>query len=340
MLVRALLVGLVVTAIARAAEPDARSGVETRADHAVILLFHHVATDTPPATSISPERFEALLELIEREGFRVLGLPELVARLREGAPVPDNAVAITFDDGYRSVHDHALPMLAARNWPFTVFVNRATIGGGVYMDLAALRGVQAAGATIANHGDTHASFATLAAADRGREFDGFDAIALSGPGVRRDLFAWPYGEFAQPAQRDLAARGWIGFGQQSGAVGPASDFTALPRHPISASMSDADVLMRLRSRPLPLRPSGSVRHVIAAGGPSPVLEFTLGGGAYDPTRLGCFTGTGQRLSIDRSNGTYAVSMPAALAPGRHRTTCTAPGRDGEIWWYSHPWIVR
>ena len=50
-------------------------------------------------------------------------LQELVDALRAGQPLPDRTAAITFDDGYISIYDTAWPLLRARGWPFTVFVN-------------------------------------------------------------------------------------------------------------------------------------------------------------------------------------------------------------------------
>lgn len=55
------------------------------------------------------------------ECFNVLPLADAVERLTHGR-MPPRAVAITFDDGYRSLHDLALPILRERALPATVFV--------------------------------------------------------------------------------------------------------------------------------------------------------------------------------------------------------------------------
>ena len=129
-----------------------------RTEELIILQYHFVSDAGPDSTSVSPERFEAHLRIIEEEGLAVVDLPSALDALSEQDALPERAVAITFDDGYVSVYRHAFPRLAERSWPFTVFVNPEAIDNGsqAHADWAALRDMQHAGATIANHGMRHA----------------------------------------------------------------------------------------------------------------------------------------------------------------------------------------
>src|SRR6056297_2355727 len=92
------------------------------ADHGVILMYHHVAGDTPASTSVTPTQFRRHLDFIEDNDFDVVPLQALLDAVYSGDSVPLNAVAITFDDAYVSVHSEALPELTSRGMPFTVFV--------------------------------------------------------------------------------------------------------------------------------------------------------------------------------------------------------------------------
>ncbi len=47
-------------------------------------------------------------------------------------------------------------------------------------------------------------------------------------GVEEPMFAYPYGEFDQALEHKLSERGWLGYGQQSGAIGQYSGKTRLP----------------------------------------------------------------------------------------------------------------
>jgi len=124
-----------------------------------VLRYHHISSNTPASTSTSPARFAMHLAYLEAHGFDVVPLETLVERLRSGQPLPDKTAAITFDDGYRSIHDTAYPMLKARGWPFTVFVNSEPHDRHQpsFMTWEQLREMSSHGATIANHTVSHPS---------------------------------------------------------------------------------------------------------------------------------------------------------------------------------------
>ncbi|WP_229507805.1 polysaccharide deacetylase family protein [Massilia sp. Dwa41.01b] len=67
------------------------------------------------------------MELLAR-CFNVLPLRDALAAIDAGT-VPPRAVCITFDDGYRSVHDLALPVLRRLKLPATVFVSSGYVNG-------------------------------------------------------------------------------------------------------------------------------------------------------------------------------------------------------------------
>jgi peptidoglycan/xylan/chitin deacetylase (PgdA/CDA1 family) len=70
---------------------------------------------------ISRTTFERRMRRLAEEGIPVLPLEEAVEKLRKGS-LPDCATVITIDDGFYSVHAAALPVLARRRFPATVYV--------------------------------------------------------------------------------------------------------------------------------------------------------------------------------------------------------------------------
>jgi peptidoglycan/xylan/chitin deacetylase (PgdA/CDA1 family) len=84
--------------------------------------------DDPFFEALPVEVFDRQMRLIARH-YVVLPVEELVDRLRAGT-VPRNAVAITFDDGYRDVLTHAAPILARYHLPATVFLATGFVGTG------------------------------------------------------------------------------------------------------------------------------------------------------------------------------------------------------------------
>jgi len=94
----------------------------------VILMYHRVATPTvdPWGLSVRPEHFRQHVVML-RERRTPLALSDFVARLRAGT-LPDNAVAVTFDDGYVDNLREARPHLVAANVPATVFLTVGAVG--------------------------------------------------------------------------------------------------------------------------------------------------------------------------------------------------------------------
>ncbi len=96
-----------------------------------ILTYHHIADHDPAyafdpgVADATPAQFRRQMELLCRYGTPI-GIDEL-CRALEGAPLPKNPVMVTFDDGYRSCHDTALPILRAVGMRATFFIPTAYI---------------------------------------------------------------------------------------------------------------------------------------------------------------------------------------------------------------------
>lgn len=104
-----------------------------------ILSFHRVNRDNDPFFPALPtDVFERQMAFIAR-AYVVLPVEDLVVRMRRGA-LPRNALAITFDDGYRDNLTHAAPILARHGLPATVFVVTGAIdtGEALWFDRLAL----------------------------------------------------------------------------------------------------------------------------------------------------------------------------------------------------------
>lgn len=94
-----------------------------------IVTYHHVA-DEPPGCPYDPTvcdadpvQFRRQLEMIARY-CNPIGIDDLM-RAIEGEPLPNNPVMVTFDDGYLSCHDTALPILRAVGVRATFFIATA-----------------------------------------------------------------------------------------------------------------------------------------------------------------------------------------------------------------------
>jgi peptidoglycan/xylan/chitin deacetylase (PgdA/CDA1 family) len=348
-----LLLSLVVLNPSSAAETSATP------TSAVVLLYHHVAEDTPASTSVSPATFAAHLKYLDEGGYHVVALSELIRHVRRGEPLPPRSVAITFDDGYRSVQTTAAPMLARRGWPYAVFVSTDYVDRGYagYLSWDALRSLESGGAEIGNHSRSHAHFPARMPGEGEPAWREriTDDVRWAQRRLREELrqplqaVAYPYGEFDTDVASIITALDLVGFGQQSGPVDHRSDPATLSRFPMAGSYATLDSLgEKLRTRPLPVAVLAPAARIRDAGSPAPTLRLRLEAPATAAdigATLRCYV-TGQPPAtvrwLDRDAGEFEVTATAALPVGRSKYTCTAPvpGNAGSFFWYSHLWMTR
>ena len=94
-----------------------------------ILLYHRVTPEPDPYLPPMPlATFRSQMEHLATH-FRVYRLDDAIAKLMWGG-LADNAVAITFDDGYRDNFEHAWPVLSRFGLPATIFLATGAIGTG------------------------------------------------------------------------------------------------------------------------------------------------------------------------------------------------------------------
>lgn len=102
-----------------------------------VLLYHACEPNESDfirdlSSNTSPDVLARHLDLLEQY-YRVIPLAQL-----ERGEVPDRAVVITFDDGYRSVYDGAFPLLQARGMPATVYLVTSVVDNGTLVWVNAL----------------------------------------------------------------------------------------------------------------------------------------------------------------------------------------------------------
>ncbi len=69
-----------------------------------------------------PKTFAEQLKYLRSEGFIGLTFGELCKRRRDGMPLPERPVVLTFDDGYADFVEKAVPLMVEHGFPATVFV--------------------------------------------------------------------------------------------------------------------------------------------------------------------------------------------------------------------------
>ena len=316
------------------------------ANSGVVLLYHHVAEDTPAITSISPVQFEKHLLILEQEKFTVMPLDQLVNLSLEGDGNERN-VAITFDDAYASVYSTAYPMLKSRNWAFTIFVATQYVSDSnpLYLSWAQLREMADNGVTIANHTLSHNHLIRKSPAEDlenwservKHEITGATLILKkAGPGS--GFFAYPYGEYNLDLLGIVGSLNMTGFGQQSGAIGPHSNRLLLPRFPL-AGVYVGEIAFRDKIRSLALPIQHPNIDPLVTNNYRPALPLSFIDSTMNVDRLTCY-GPGGLMALAELGPGHIMATPLEKVPvGRSRYNCTLP-RGNRFYWFSQLWIRK
>jgi peptidoglycan/xylan/chitin deacetylase (PgdA/CDA1 family)/glycosyltransferase involved in cell wall biosynthesis len=103
-----------------------------------ILMYHHVGPQRDgfdEFLNISPATFERHLRWLAKNGFTTIHLSDWIAAQRQGKPLPQKPVVLTFDDGYRDTAEFGFPLLEKYGFKATLFLVTDQIGGTNLWDL-------------------------------------------------------------------------------------------------------------------------------------------------------------------------------------------------------------
>ncbi|WP_127582842.1 polysaccharide deacetylase family protein [Paenibacillus koleovorans] len=95
-------------------------------DQVAVLMYHHISDTEESSGTVSTKLFRDQLEYLQRKGYQFLSLEQFHAYMNGGV-VPDNAVLVTFDDGYESFYLHGVPILHQLNIPAVNFLITETL---------------------------------------------------------------------------------------------------------------------------------------------------------------------------------------------------------------------
>lgn len=183
-----------------------------------LLLYHSVDRDCSPGYRewcVAPELFDEHLAMVDEMGFTCLTVSALRDAVTTGT-LPPRPLAITFDDGRADFVEHAVPVLAARGLPATIYLVSGKLGGtSDWLPMAAERtspmmswadagALGAAGIECGAHSMTHPHLDLLPTERARQEIVASRDELEQRLGVPVRTFAYPHG-FHSRSVRDLVA---------------------------------------------------------------------------------------------------------------------------------------
>lgn len=181
------------------------------------ILTYHAIDASGSVLSVRPETFRRHMEALSASGCEVTTLSDALQSLRQRAARGRPLVAITFDDGYESVHQAALPILRTHGFKATVFVASAHVGKindwpgqpawvprQRLLDHVRIEELRDYGCEIGSHTVTHPDLAALVPAEARVEIETSRKQLEDTFQCSVTAFAYPCGRF-NDAVRELVA---------------------------------------------------------------------------------------------------------------------------------------
>ncbi|MFH0929161.1 MAG: polysaccharide deacetylase family protein [Candidatus Aenigmatarchaeota archaeon] len=124
-----------------------------------ILYYHGIGETYPSPYNTKVSDFISHMDYLYKNNYNTITFAELLEYMNSNKKLPEKAVVITFDDGWKDQYDNAFPILKRYGFTATFFIiTNYTINNNYYpgyMGIADVQALHAGGMDIACHSKTH-----------------------------------------------------------------------------------------------------------------------------------------------------------------------------------------
>lgn len=183
-----------------------------------ILLYHKIGkSDLLPTTnghkpiikfSVQADMFETQMKYILDQGYTPLTIEELI-REEKANTLPIKPIIVTFDDGWRSQYENAIPILTKYHIPATFYIYTGVIGSPLYMTWDNLQELVNSGMEIGDHTKSHTRLTKIDPSRLDEELVQSKHILERNLHIPVTDFAYPYGDYDSKIIEAVRRAGYI-----------------------------------------------------------------------------------------------------------------------------------
>jgi len=295
-------------------------------------MYHRFGETKYPSTNITVEQLESHLNYLVEQNYRFIQASDLLDPEQQ----KEKTITVTIDDAYLSFYEVGLPIFEKYQVPVTLFLNTENVGGFNYMSWDQLRDSLRRGVEIQNHSHTHSSFATLDEEAIISEIETSQNLIFTNLNITPNLFAFPFGESSDLAQKTIERYFDAAFGQHSGAFSMNYQYY-IPRFPLNENYGSLDRLRDI-SKSLPFESAQLQPSNPTLNPPSTRFVLDVEGGVNG---VNCFIADFQG-SIEKKmtvlENKLLIELSRMPVSGRLRFNCTKV--DNDIFWYGHQYFLN
>jgi len=219
----------------------------------VPVLMYHVINPPPagapfPGLYVPSDEFAAQMQALKAAGWHAVTMDQLEAYWSRGVPLgPGKPIVLTFDNGYASQYENALPILKRMGWVGNENIQLTGLPpsqGG--LTNSQVRGLIAAGWELDTQGISHADLIALDASQLKYQIATARQTLQKRYGVPVNWFCYPSGHYDATVIAAVKAAGFVGSTTViPGWATPSEDPYRLPRLRVLGGTSPAALLQQI-----------------------------------------------------------------------------------------------
>jgi peptidoglycan/xylan/chitin deacetylase (PgdA/CDA1 family) len=208
---------------------------EKRTTKVPILVYHHLSQSVAEGSpglrrlTVTAEVFAQQMQYLQDNGYHVITFSDLADYFEKGRELPTLPVIISFDDGWETQFEYALPSLEKYHYPATFFVVTNYIGRPGFISWPQLQTLQTDGMIIGSHSRSHPRLNKIKdPAELWDQIYNSKTILETQLEAPVEEFAYPYGSYNAKAAAVVKQAGYrAGRGCCSGIAHTSSDVFTL-----------------------------------------------------------------------------------------------------------------
>jgi peptidoglycan/xylan/chitin deacetylase (PgdA/CDA1 family) len=199
--------------------------------NAHVFVYHRFGDSKHESTNTSLQELEKEFEYFKTNNYKVVTVSKIVEKLKNKEEIPDNWIAFTIDDAYKSFYQNGLELFKKYNYPFTLFVYvEAT--QNKYPDFMTWNEIKEASkyGEIELHSYSHKQLVKLTNEEITKDTNLALEIFEKNLGFKPKAYSYPYGEYDNRVKNEIKNFGFeYIMNQNNGSVNEKSDLFDLNR---------------------------------------------------------------------------------------------------------------
>lgn len=217
--------------------------------NAHVFVYHRFGDNKHLSTNTTLKELEKEFQYFKDNGYEVVKLSQIVEKVKSRQEVPNNWVALTIDDGYKSFYENGLEIFKKYNYPFSlyVYVNATNKKFGDFMTWEQIKEASKYG-EIGLHSFKHPHLTNLNKEDIYKDTKIAFDIFTKKLGFEPKSYAYPYGEYNKTVLEEMKKFGFdYILNQSTGTVNSKSNIYDIQR---VALVGDVNLKQKLKYKTL------------------------------------------------------------------------------------------